>query len=83
MFYLIIAILILVYYIFGAPKNIKSTINIIAVVGFCAFLVVLSLLSFTKLAQSPPEIFIGFAMTILAYFTILDIVKLTKKEKDK
>ncbi|MCI5871019.1 MULTISPECIES: DUF3165 family protein [Streptococcus] len=81
MSYLILALLIVVYYVFAAPKTVKSTMNVIAFVGLCASLLVLGGLSLVKLVQSPPEIFIGFAMTILAYFVILDISKLPKRDK--
>ena len=42
MFYAIIAILLLMYYIFIAPKTIKNTMNMISVVGIIAFLMVLA-----------------------------------------
>ena len=59
MFYAIIAILLLMYYIFIAPKTIKNTMNMISVVGIIAFLMVLAGMTFIRIIQSPPEIFIG------------------------
>ena len=65
MFYAIIAILLLMYYIFIAPKTIKNTMNMISVVGIIAFLMVLAGMTFIRIIQSPPEIFIGIGMIIV------------------
>ncbi|MCB4936633.1 DUF3165 family protein [Streptococcus mutans] len=68
MFYAIIAILLLMYYIFIAPKTIKNTMNMISVVGIIAFLMVLAGMTFIRIIQSPPEIFIGIGMIIVGYY---------------
>ena len=62
MFYLIIAILIISYYIFMAPKTIRNTLGMIGLVGLVAMLLVLAVMSFVKIMQSPPEIFLALAM---------------------
>jgi len=58
MFYLIIAILIVSYYIFMAPKTSGNTLGMIGFVGLIALLLVLAGMSFIKIMQSPPEIFL-------------------------
>ncbi|TWS95428.1 MULTISPECIES: DUF3165 family protein [unclassified Streptococcus] len=79
MFYLIIALMILGYYFFAAPKSIKNTLNIIFIVGLVGSFVVLAILSFTQLSQSPPEIFVGLLMTLVGVLALKDMFALTTK----
>lgn len=79
MFYLIIAILILSYYFFMAPKSVRNTLSMIGLVAMVAFLIVLAGMSVLKILQSPPEVFIVLAMIALAYFSFKDILNLPKK----
>lgn len=79
MFYLIIAILIVLYYFFRAPKTIKNTLSIILVVGLIVLLLVLASMTFMKILQSPPELFIGIGMLVLAHRTLKDINNLSEK----
>ena len=83
MFYAIIAILLLMYYIFIAPKTIKNTMNIISVVGIIAFLMVLAGMTFIRIIQSPPEIFIGIGMIIVGYYALKDVLHLRTRPKNK
>lgn len=81
MFYLILAILLVLYYIFIAPKTIKNTMTMISLVALVAFLIVLAGMTFIRLIQSPPEIFVGLGMIALGYYTLKDVLKLSKKPK--
>ena len=83
MFYAIIAILLLMYYIFIAPKTIKNTMNMISVVGIIAFLMVLAGMTFIRFIQSPPEIFIGIGMIIVGYYALKDVLHLRTRLKNK
>ncbi|HHF7054134.1 DUF3165 family protein [Streptococcus mutans] len=83
MFYAIIAILLLMYYIFIAPKTIKNTMNMISVVGIIAFLMVLAGMTFIRFIQSPPEIFIGIGMIIVGYYALKDVLHLRTRPKNK
>ncbi|SER47346.1 DUF3165 family protein [Streptococcus gallolyticus] len=83
MFYLIVAILIVSYYFFMAPKTIRSTLNMIGMVGAVALLLVLAAMSFVKIMQSPPEIFLGLAMVALGFFAIRDVYRLPFKRDEK
>ena len=83
MFYAIIAILLLMYYIFIAPKTIKNTMNMISVVGIIAFLMVLAGMTFIRIIQSPPEIFIGIGMIIVGYYALKDVLNLRTRPKNK
>lgn len=83
MFYAIIAILLLMYYIFIAPKTIKNTMNMISVVGIIAFLMVLAGMTFIRIIQSPPEIFIGIGMIIVGYYVLKDVLHLRTRPKNK
>lgn len=83
MFYLIIAILIVSYYIFMAPKTIRNTLGMIGVVGLIALLLVLAGMSFIKIMQSPPEIFLALAMVALGFFALRDVYRLPVKKNDE
>ncbi|BAQ24834.1 DUF3165 family protein [Streptococcus troglodytae] len=83
MFYAIIAILLLMYYIFIAPKTIKNTMNMISVVGIIAFLMVLAGMTFIRIMQSPPEIFIGIGMIIVGYYALKDVLHLRTRPRNK
>ena len=83
MFYAIIAILLLMYYIFIAPKTIKNTMNMISVVGIIAFLMVLAGMTFIRIIQSPPEIFIGIGLIIVGYYALKDVLHLRTRPKNK
>ncbi|MBF7094575.1 DUF3165 family protein [Streptococcus sp. HF-1907] len=79
MFYLIIAILIALYYIFMAPKSVQSTLNAIGVVGLIALLVVLSVMSFIKIIALPGEVFVGVIMIVIGSLAMRDVLRLPKK----
>ncbi|PZO95491.1 DUF3165 family protein [Streptococcus halichoeri] len=79
MFYLIVAVLIISYYLFMAPKSVRNTLTMIGVVGILATLLVLACLSLVKFMQSPPEILIALGMIALAVFAIRDIQHMSKK----
>ena len=83
MFYLIVAILIISYYFFMAPKTIRRTLNMIGIVGAVAVLLVLAAMSFVKIMQSPPEVFVGIAMVALGFFAIRDVYRLPSKKDEK
>ena len=71
------------YYIFIAPKTIKNTMNMISVVGIIAFLMVLAGMTFIRIIQSPPEIFIGIGMIIVGYYALKDVLHLRTRPKNK
>ncbi|MFC3931626.1 DUF3165 family protein [Streptococcus dentapri] len=79
MFYFIVAILIALYYFFAAPKTVKNTMNMITTMAIIAVLLVLSVMGFVRLLQSPPEVFVSIAMIGLAYYSLKDILKLSAK----
>ncbi|MGT2934319.1 DUF3165 family protein [Streptococcus castoreus] len=83
MFYLIIAVLITSYYLFMAPKSVRNTLGMIGLVGLVALLIVLAGLSFIKIMQTPPEIFVGIGLIILGYFALKDLLKMPKKTRVK
>lgn len=62
-----------------APDSIKNTLNMIGLVAILALLLVLSAMSVIRIMQSPPEIFVAFAMIFLAYFALKDLIKMPKK----
>ncbi|HFH9838077.1 TPA: DUF3165 family protein [Streptococcus suis] len=90
MFYLIIAIILVLFYIFMAPNNIKGTMNLVASVFLLAALLIALVLGFLKVVQSPPEIWVGIIMSIVGLWAMRDIyfmdkkgVKQNKQEKRK
>ncbi|HGI5906054.1 TPA: DUF3165 family protein [Streptococcus pyogenes] len=83
MFYLIMAVLIISYYLYMAPKSVRNTLGMIGLVGLVALLIVLAGLSFIKIMHTPPEFFIGMGMVALGYFALKDVRKMTKKPRVK
>ena len=81
MFYLIVAILLVLYYLFMAPKTVQNTLNAIGIVGAVALLLVLAGMSFIKILQSPPEIFIALGMIVLGYYAIRDVLRMPARPK--
>lgn len=81
MFYLIIAILLVLYYVFVAPKTVKNTMNMISLVAIVAFLLVLAGMTFIKILQSPPEILVGLGMIVVGYYALRDVMRLSKKSR--
>lgn len=79
MFYLIIAILILIYYVFMMPDTIRNTMKMIIGVGLIVLLFALLVMSVMKILELPGELFVGVGMSILGYMTLTDISKLEKK----
>ncbi|AXQ78206.1 DUF3165 family protein [Streptococcus chenjunshii] len=83
MFYLIIAILVVLYYFFMAPKTIRNTLNMIGLAASVVLLLTLAVMSFIKIIQFPPEIFVTIGMVLLAYFAFKDIWNLAPKKPKK
>lgn len=79
MFYLLVILGIILYYFFMAPKTIKSTINSIVLVALVALLLLLAGMSFMKLFQSPPEIYIIIFMIGVGVLAIRDVIRLSSK----
>lgn len=73
MFYLILAIMLLLFYIFAAPRNIKGTMNLVASVFLLVGLVIVLLLGFLRVVQSPPEIWLCIGMVIVGGWVMRDI----------
>ena len=73
MFYLILAIMLLLFYIFAAPRNIKGTMNLVASVFLLVGLVIVLLLGFLRVVQSPPEIWLCIGMIIVGGWAMRDI----------
>lgn len=80
MFYLIIGVLLALYYVFMAPKTIKSTMNMVLLVGLLALVLVFGVLGLIKVIQAPPEIFVGVGMTILGLYALRDVLQLESRE---
>jgi len=78
-FYLIIAVLIISYYVFMAPKSVRNTLSMIAIVALVALLIVLAIMSVSKIMETPPEIFLALAMIVLGFFSIRDMIRMPKK----
>lgn len=81
MFYLIIALMMVGYYIFAAPKSIKNTLTMIFMVGLVGVFLVLGILSLVHLVTSPPEIFVALVMTVIGILALRDTLTLSNKRQ--
>lgn len=78
MFYLIVAMMLVLFYLFAAPRNIKGTMNLVASVFVLVALLIAILLGLLRVVQSPPEIWIGLVMSFLGVWALWDIYHLDK-----
>lgn len=79
MFYFILAILLVLFYIFAAPTAIKGTIHLM-LAGFALVLVIaLIVLAIMRVTQSPIELWVSLLMITLGLWALWDIGGMTKK----
>lgn len=79
LFYFILAILLLLYYVFAATPAIKGTLNLVLLVfGVVLFLTLLILVAM-QITQSPIEIWVGVIMVLLGLWSLWDISQMEKK----
>ncbi|HEL2219210.1 TPA: DUF3165 family protein [Streptococcus suis] len=83
MFYLILAIMLVLFYIFIAPRNIKGTMNLIASVFLLVALAIALVLGFLRIMQFPKEIWVGLLMILIGFWAMRDIYYLDKEPKDR
>lgn len=76
MFYLIIAILLVLYYFFMASDSVKNTLDVIGKVGLISLAIVLGATGFMALLNAPTEFYIIVAMFIVALLALRDVLKL-------
>ncbi|MGT2716091.1 DUF3165 family protein [Streptococcus respiraculi] len=81
MFYLIVAIMLVLFYIFAAPSNIKGTMNVVAAVFIVVGLLIALLLGFLKVLQSPPEMWLVIGMVVVGLWAMRDIYFLDRPDK--
>lgn len=82
MVYLIIFILLLLFYLFAAPKSIKGTLNIVTAVVLLVSSLVLLVLAIFQIFLLPGEFFVSLPLAALAYYSLRDIARLPKREKE-
>ncbi|HFI2473358.1 TPA: DUF3165 family protein [Streptococcus suis] len=83
MFYLILAILLVLFYIFVAPKNVKGTINLILAVFLLVVLVIALILGFLKIMQFSTNFWVGLVMVLIGIWAMRDIHYLDSSPKGK
>ena len=83
MFYLILAIMLVLFYIFIAPRNIKGTMNLIASVFLLVALAIALVLGFLRIMQFPKEIWVGLLMILIGFWAMRDIYYLDKVQIQK
>lgn len=81
MVYLIIAILILLYYVFAVPESIKGTFNVLTATFLLVAFLILLVLGIFQIFQLPTEYFIGAAMLALGWFAYRDLKKMPRRKK--
>ncbi|HEL2058355.1 TPA: DUF3165 family protein [Streptococcus suis] len=81
MFYLIIAIILVLFYLFVAPNNIKGTMNVVIAVFLIVILFAALLLGFLKIMEVSLEVWLGIAMVIVGLFAMRDIYHLDRPKK--
>ncbi|HEL2110604.1 DUF3165 family protein [Streptococcus suis] len=83
MFYLILAIMLALFYIFVVPKYVKGTINLIVAVFVLVLLLIALILGFLKMMQLSIEIWLGIVMVLIGLWAMRDIHYLERPSKWK
>lgn len=83
MFYLILAILLVLFYIFVAPRHIKGTINVIIAVFLLVGLLIALMLGFLKIMQFPTNVWIGLIVVLVGIWAIVDLHYLDKEREHR
>ncbi|HFI0671802.1 TPA: DUF3165 family protein [Streptococcus suis] len=83
MFYLILAIMLALFYIFVVPKYVKGTINLIVAVFVVVLLSIALILGFLKMMQLSIEIWLGIVMVLIGLWAMRDIHYLERPSKWK
>ncbi|HEM6302943.1 TPA: DUF3165 family protein [Streptococcus suis] len=83
MFYLILAIMLVLFYIFVAPKNIRGTINIILAVFVLVLLSIALVFGFLKIMQLSTEVWVGMVIVLIGLWALWDIRYLDRPSKRK
>ncbi|HEM4050273.1 TPA: DUF3165 family protein [Streptococcus suis] len=83
MFYLILAIMLALFYIFVVPKYVKGTINLIVAVFVLVLLLIAFILGFLKMMQLSIEIWLGIVMVLIGLWAMRDIHYLERPSKWK
>ncbi|TCD45986.1 DUF3165 family protein [Streptococcus sp. X16XC17] len=81
MFYLILAIMLVLFYIFAAPSHIKGTMNLVASVFLLVGLFVFLLLGFLQIIKSPPELWLSIGMVFVGIWAMHDIHYMGRSHK--
>lgn len=77
MFYLIIAVLLVLYYFFMASESVKNTLGIIGKVGLISLVLVLAGMGFMALLHAPAEFYVGLVMVLIALLALRDVLGLS------
>ncbi|HEM6089104.1 TPA: DUF3165 family protein [Streptococcus suis] len=83
MFYLILAIMLVLFYIFVAPKNVRGTINIILAVFVLVLLSIALVFGFLKIMQLSTEVWVGMVIVLIGLWALWDIRYLDRPSKRK
>ncbi|HFI0043270.1 TPA: DUF3165 family protein [Streptococcus suis] len=83
MFYLILAIMLVLFYIFVAPKNVRGTINIILAVFVLVLLSIALVFGFLKIMQLSTEVWVGMLIVLIGLWALWDIHYLDRPSKRK
>lgn len=75
--------MLVLFYIFIAPRNIKGTMNLIAAVFLLVALAIALVLGFLRIMQFSKEIWVGLLMILIGFWAMRDIYYLDKKTKDR
>ncbi|HFU4116876.1 TPA: DUF3165 family protein [Streptococcus suis] len=83
MFYLILAILVVLFYIFVAPNHIKGTMNLIAAVFLLVGMGIALFLGILKIMQISTDFWLGLVMVLIGLWAMRDIYYLENGSKGR
>ncbi|HFI0633884.1 TPA: DUF3165 family protein [Streptococcus suis] len=83
MFYLILAILVVLFYIFMAPDHIKGTLNLIAAVFLLVGMLIALFLGILQIMQFSTDFWLGLVMVLIGLWAMRDIYYLENGPQKK
>ena len=81
MFYVILALLLVLFYVFVAPKAIKGTIHLVIAIFLVVLLLTLALLAFLNIMDSSVEVWTGLSVLGIGAWAMRDIHSLDQEKQ--
>lgn len=73
--------MLVLFYVFVAPRNVRGTMNLIAAVFLLVALATALILGFLKIMQFPREVWVSLILIIIGFWAMRDIYYLDREPR--